>query len=269
MFLGAIGAGHMGMVILDSFVKHSNIKAADILVYEIDEKRRQTLKSQGYALAEDEACVFAESDILLLAVTPQQSKHLLEKLSACAKTKPVIFSIMAGINSDYIRKYLGQDTAVICAMPTMAMKTGHGSTALSHTANSPAESVKFVLDMFNKTGEAIIADEAALMEIVGVGGCMPGYVYFLLDAFAEAASAKGIDYKTALRMAAFGFIGAAGQVLETENPKELISQICTPGGLTAQGIDSLKRNQVDKLIYEALCASIKRGYDLADEVAND
>lgn len=264
--IGVIGAGHMGMAILDSIVSQNQAKPADILVYELDERCRRQAKSRGFAAAGNENEVYSNAQLLMLAVPPQACENLLEKLAPSAQRqqhKPIIVSIIAGTGSDYIRRYLGPDTAVIVVMPTLGMKVGHGAATIAHTDNVPADALSYVLEIFSTTGEAVIMDESLIKEIVGVNGCMPGYALYILDAFARAAETKGIDYRTAARMIARGFAGTAALVLEEADPRELLSQICTPGGLTAQGIASFDENELAKTLVAGMQSSVQRGHELA------
>lgn len=263
--LGAIGTGHMGMAVLEQVAAQwDNV---GILVYEIDAERRKKAKLKGFTAAGSESEVYANSQILLLAVPPQACEELLSKLAISAQRldekqehKPVILSIMAGISANYIRGHLGADTAVITVMPTLGMRTGQGAAAIAHTDNVPDPVLSQIVKVFSQTGEAVIVEEPLLKEIVAVNGCMPGYVFYLLDAFAKGA--KGVDYNTAARMAARGFIGAANEVLAGSDPKELLAEVCTPGGLTAQGVLSFEKNQIANLLAEGMDESIRRGYEI-------
>jgi len=261
--IGSIGAGHMGMAILDAMSTTAREETASILVYELDPERRRAAKARGFIAAGNESEVYLNSQILLMAVRPQHCEGLLKKLSASAKrrTSPTIINIMAGISSDFIRRHLGSDTHVITVMPTMGMKTGHGMAALSHTNHVPKDILSYITKIFTATGEAIVVDEPLLKDIVAVSGCMPGYVFYLIDAFAKGA--KGVDYQTAARMAARGFIGAATQVLGGSGPAELLSQVATPDGLTAQGIASFEQSKIAEMLAEGMEESVRRGYELA------
>lgn len=257
--IGAIGAGHMGMAVLDAMAT----AGSSILVYDVDFGRMKAAKERGFAIAGSESEVYVNAEILLLAVRPQSCEELLEKLSKHRgnTSAPIVVSVMAGISSKYIRQHLGRGTAVISVMPTIGMRSGHGAAAIAHTQNVPEDVLSYIVKVFAETGDAVIVSEPQLMEIVAVNGCMPGYVLYLLDAFARGA--KGVDYPTAVRMAARGFMGAAAQVLEGGVPKELLAQVCTPGGLTAQGVESFEGNDVAKLLAEGMAESVRRGYDLS------
>ena len=255
--IGAIGAGHMGMAVLEAMA------GADILVYDTDDKRKTAARANGFAVAESEIEVYSNVQILLLAVRPQNCEEVVTKLAGLTgkKENPVIVSIISGISSNYIRKYLGKSTAIITIMPTMGMKVNQGAAAIAHTDNVPKDILSYILGIFTATGEAVIVEEPLLKEIVAVNGCMPGYVFYMIDAFARGA--KDIDYHTAVRMAARGFIGAATQILEGGDPKALQAEICTPGGLTAKGVNYFEEKQLDKVIAGGMAESIKRGYELS------
>ena len=259
--IGAIGAGHMGMAVLDAIA--TQVNPAEVLVYEIDQHRKKAVKSRSFAAAGSEYEVYCNSEILLLALRPQSCEELFNKLvkgTDKREESPVVFNIMSGISSNYIRKYLGEETPVITVIPTLGMKTGQGAAAVAFTDNVPADILSYILDIFKRTGEAVVLPESSLKEIIAVNGCMPGYVFYLIDAFARVA--QGVDYSTASRIVARGFIGSALQVMEGGDPKELMGQVCTKGGLTAQGVDYFEKNQLDKILEEGMGESIRRGYEL-------
>jgi len=263
--ISAIGAGHMGMAMLDGMVKSGQFEPSEILVYEINTERRRQAKQRGYAAAGSESEAYANAKILLLAVRPQECRALLEKLARSAErqeAKPTIISIMAGISSNYIRSHLGENTAVICAMPSMGMTTGHGTAAISKTSNVPREAFDKITAVFGATGEAHPVEEGTLKEIVAVCGCMPGYVFYLLDAFAKGAA--GVGYDEAVRIAARGFIGAAMKVLDEGDVQGLLAEVCTPGGLTARGVEVFEQGGVGKVLGEGMAASVRRGYELGE-----
>jgi len=263
--LGAIGAGHMGMAILDAAIEHGLAEPSDVLVYEIAPERRWEAKNRGFAAAGNEAEVYANAQLLMLAVSPQACEDLLVKLAKSAvrlEKMPTIINIMAGISSNFICRYL-KDIPVITIMPTMGMKVGQGAAAIAYTEDVADNELSYVMKIFYATGEVVIVEEPMLKEVVAVNGCMPGYVFYMLEAFAKEAEQQGIDYQTALRMTARGFIGAAQQVLEGAMPKEMLAKVCTSEGLTAKGVESFEENHLNQILASGMKASIKRGYKLA------
>ena len=281
--VGAIGAGHMGMAVLDAFAKHGAIDPNNILVYDINNERMEDAKKRGFALGECESSVYANCQMLLLGVRPQSCAELFGKIGGKSKANdpannnpahnnsPIIISIMAGIDSIYIRNKLQNDQIpVVTIMPTLGMMSGNGAAAIAHTQNVPEDDLSYIIKIFSATGEAVIVDEPQLNEIVAVNGCMPGYVFYLLDAFAKGAQKQGVGYQMAVRMAARGFMGAAAQVLENKiGPEELMATVCTPGGLTAQGVEYFKQNKLDEILSEGMAESIRRGYELGGVRKNE
>jgi len=264
--IGSIGAGHMGMAILDSLIECGLEKPRNILVYELAPERQRAAKTRSFAAAGSEIELYSNAERVMLAVPPQTAEVILGKLAKICdrlQKKPVIINIMAGISSSYIKGYLGSDTPVITVMPSMGMKSGHGAAAIAHTEDVPDEDISYIMKVFYATGEAAIVDEPLLKEIVAVNGCMPGYVLYILEAFAREAETQGIDYNMALRMAARGFIGAAMQILEGGTPKEMLARVCTPGGLTAAGIASFENDKLAQLLGDGMANSTRRGYELS------
>jgi pyrroline-5-carboxylate reductase len=264
--IGAIGAGHMGMEILDAAVRADIAKPSGVLVYEKSPERARLARGRGFAAAGGESEVYLNAQYLLLAVPPQETvlTPVLTKLSRCVVThRPVVISIMAGIGSDCLRQYLGAQTPVICVMPTIGMSVGHGAAAVAHTPNVPTQALADILRIFTSTGEAAILKEPLLREAVAANGCSPGYAFYIMEALAKAVAERGVDYNMAVRMVARGFAGAAELALTRGTALPLLlAQVCTPGGLTAKGIDTFNAKGLDGALKEGALASIIRGYEL-------
>ena len=263
--LGAIGAGHMGMVIIDSLVCGKLASPAEVLVFEIDKRRAEQAQMRGYAIVGSETEVYTRCEYVLLAVLPQQCVSLLTDLSGCAPASPpVVISIVSGISSAFIRQYLGERTPVINVVPNLTLSVGAGATAISRTPNVLDEIFLNITEVFSSLGEIAIVEEPLLKEIIAANGCAPGYAFFFMDAVARTVAARGVDYSLAVRMTAKAFEGAAQMALAGEkDPSALCAQVCSPGGLTVQAIDHFNEHGLADTIASGIVKSIERGYELA------
>ncbi len=265
--LGAIGAGHMGMAILNGAAETGVVKPEDIAVYEVSPERAEAARKLGYQILNSAAEVYQNCVYFLIAVLPQNAAALLEELKNCEpKEKPVVVSIVSGMGSSFIRKALGADTRVINIVPNLTLAVGYGATAIAHTENVTAEILSPVLRVFEGLGQAVVAEEKLLREIISANGCAPGYAFYMINAVAKSAAERGVDYGLAVKMAAAAFGGAAKMILESEKTaEELLAQVCSPGGLTERGVNYFDAHKLDEIIKNGAWKSVKRGYELALE----
>lgn len=264
--IGVIGAGHMGMALLDGVIRTGAAQPSEIYVYEKLPERAAAAQANGFIIAENERAVYDACAYLLLAVLPQEVEAVLQKLAetSCKGSRPVICSIVSGLGSVFIRGYLGEDTPVINIVPNIALSVGMGATVLARTSNVPDLVLNGAVKVLDELGLTAVAEERLLTEIIPANGCAPGYAFYMIDAVARAVAERGVDYALAVRMTAAGFAGAARMVLESEQtPDTLLARVCSPGGLTAQAIDYFNSHAMSEIIAGGVNESIRRGYELA------
>ena len=267
--LSAIGIGHMGMTVLDCLVGGGLADPSQVLVYDIKAENISTAQTKGYNIASNAIQAYSNCEYLLLGVLPQNCEELLAELSGAAhKPSPVVISIVSGVGSAKIQRYLNPDTQVILVVPNLGLALGCGATALSCSKNTPPALFDRIVGIFSSYGEASVVDEPKLKDIIAANGCAPGYAFYFIHAIASAVADHGIDYEQAALMTAKAFEGAATMVLaKTHSPQELCQKVCSPGGLTVQAIQHFDSIGLTQAIAEAVGKSIQRGYDLAKEEA--
>ena len=264
--LGVIGTGHMSGVMLDGAVEAGILKPGEVFVYDISPARMEETKKKGYHLARDMAEVYTRCSYLLLAVPPQSGESVLKELQQCNnENNPFVLSIVSGMGSAFIKKYLGSGAKVVNIVPNLPISVGFGAIAVSRTPNVPDDMFCGLLDALKRFGRVVNVEEHMLKEIIPANGCGPGYAFYMIDAVASACAKQGVDYGLAVEMAAAAFAGAAKMLLapNAKSPKELISQVCTPGGLTEKGINHFESMGLFDIIAEGAAKSAKRGHELA------
>ncbi|MCL2708167.1 MAG: NAD(P)-binding domain-containing protein [Defluviitaleaceae bacterium] len=262
--LGVIGFGHMAQTMLSGAADFGVIAPDDALVYDVSDSRMKEASRLGYGVASNGRAVYEGCRYLLLAVLPQNADGALSGLSGCGCVPPVIISIVSGMGSSYIRKFLGEGVRVINLVPNLTISVGFGACAASRTENVPDKLWQAFLEVLGRFGQVAAVDEARLTEIIPANGCAPGYAFYLIDAVASACAEGGVDYGLAVKMAAASFAGAGKILLESNlGPAEQLARVCSPGGLTAKGIEYFNSCGIAKSIGEGVCESAKRGRELA------
>ena len=74
---GVLGAGNMGTAIAEGAVRAGRFTPEQVLMFNRSEKKRAAHAAKGYAVTGDYTEVYAESEIVLLAVKPQNFDEIL------------------------------------------------------------------------------------------------------------------------------------------------------------------------------------------------
>ena len=150
MKLGVIGFGNMGCAIAKGFVNKNAMDIKDIGIFDTYSKSREKAKEDGFFIYSDEVELVKSCDAVLVAVKPIHAKSLFEKISKYLDGKLVV-SIVAGLESEVIRSYIGEQR-ILRIMPNTPALVGEGVFALDSDSNATDEEKKIFEDAFFKIG---------------------------------------------------------------------------------------------------------------------
>lgn len=243
MNIGFIGAGNMAGAILKGALTGGVVLPAQIHVFDVDAMKPEQLQNEFGVVAHDTcASLIDASDILLLAVKPQQLAHVLSDLHECFSGKAVI-SIAAGWTTDMLIAALPEATRVLRVMPNTPALVGEGMSALSKKTDFVDQEKLFAEKLFRSLGRAVWVDEGQMEAVIGVSGSGPAYGYLFIEALADAGVALGLPRMLSIEMAAQTLLGASKMALETgQHPGMLKDMVCSPGGTTIEAVRSLEQN---------------------------
>jgi pyrroline-5-carboxylate reductase len=91
------------------------------------------------------------------------------------------------------------------------------------------------------------------------GSTTTATVYLLLDALITAGSLVGLRHRASHTRAIEQLIAAARNVDVTDRlPSQLLDEICTPGGVTVEGVKILEERAVRAAAIDAVLAATNR-----------
>ena len=98
-----------------------------------------------------------------------------------------------------------------------------------------------------------VVDEETLEKSISVFSCSPAYAFMFIDAIAKAGVKIGLDYKTSLRLASQAVKGSSSIVLvNDEDIDSLVASLCTKGGMTIEGVESLNSDNFYDIVGNAI-----------------
>jgi pyrroline-5-carboxylate reductase len=234
-------------------------EAKDICVYDVNEQVRATLSANGYAVAANEGEVVASSKIVILAVRPSDVRPVLEQIRDSVTFNNVLVSLAAGVPMSVIKKTLGKECKLIRVIPNVAARYGKGVTAMAYEMPLTYQELQSVKDLFEAVGILRIVEEDRLNDFIAATSSSAAYFYLMVRAIAEGAAAQGIDPDTAAMVAAQAFIGASAVMEHSDKTaEELLSEVATPRGTTAEALNLMEQNGFSQIMADAMLACTKR-----------
>jgi len=241
--ISIIGAGNMGTVIA------SGIKT-------------RVFFSDKFKRISDNVTAAKRSDVIILAVKPQDIAGVLKEISSYVKGK-LIISIAAGVPTRSIEKILGK-VKVIRVMPNMPSMVGKGISAISRGRFAKAEDLKIAFGIFRNLGEVVEVKEKMMDAVTAVSGSGPAYYFLFTHLLAKAAHAQGLEKDLALKLAWATFIGAAEVASRNKNlsMEEFIKKVASKGGTTEAALKAFKQEKIELVIKKAVKHAARRSKQL-------
>jgi pyrroline-5-carboxylate reductase len=262
--IGLIGAGQMATALAQGFIKAGLTTAEKILASDVDEGARQRFAGAVAArTTADNALVAAQSDVIFLAVKPQQMAQVASGLRGKLSAQGLVVSIIAGVRLASLAEWLGPGLRLIRVMPNTPCLVGQGVCAYSLGEHATAEDDALVGRLLGAIGSAWPMDERLLDAVTGLAASGPAFVYVVIEALSDAGVKMGLPRKIAAEMAARTVRGAAEMVLCThEHPAVLKDRVASPGGTTIAGLQALESGGVRSALMAAVEAATRRSVEL-------
>ena len=272
-----IGGGNMATALIGGMLRQG-MTAADVSVVEPFEAARAKL-TQAFGVrcsaTPAEAVNVSDltvktSDLIVMAVKPQSMREAAQAVAPHLRTQ-LVLSIAAGTRVADLSRWLGGHAAIVRTMPNTPALVGMGITgmfaapAVSTAQRAAAERV------MRAVGDVVwLNDEALIDPVTAISGSGPAYVFYFLEALAEAGARLGLDAEDAKRLALATFAGAAK--LAAESPDDfatLRTKVTSKGGTTAAALAVMADRQVKEAIIAAAEAASARGCEIGVDLGKD
>lgn len=257
--LGLIGAGNMGEALIPGARKKFKI-----IINEANGERVKYLRSKYKISAVDLKSLVVKSDIIILAVKPQDLALVLDQLAGHDLKNKIIVSIAAGITLGFIERRLIQKAKVIRTMPNMPALIGEGITAVCKGKWATAKDVKDVCDLLKGIGQTLVVEEELMDAITAVSGSGPAYVFLFVECLIKAAQNLGLTSAQSKELIYKTLTGSAHLLGESiDDAAALRAKVTSKGGTTQAATDVLQARQIEKIFTDALVAARNRAKELA------
>ncbi|MDQ2742358.1 MAG: pyrroline-5-carboxylate reductase [Chloroflexota bacterium] len=263
--IALIGAGVMAQVMAEGLLKSKLVGPDDIIVSHYRQDRLEEFQRATPVRAttsNEEA--YRVSDIAVLCVRPQAMEAVLRELAPAVDESKLLSSIAAGVPISFYERTLGKVVPFVRAMPTFFGRIKAGTTGLSLNGATTADHLALVSRLYSTISEnVIVLPEDEIDAFTTFGSTTTATVYLLLDALITAGSLVGLRHHASHSRAIEQVIAAAQNVVATDKlPSQLIDEICTPGGVTVEGVKVLEERATRAAIIDGVLAATKRAAEL-------
>jgi pyrroline-5-carboxylate reductase len=264
--LGFIGGGNMATAMVIG-LKHQQFEAQRIQIVELDADKRADLERDFGVITTNQLSDIINSDVIILAIKPQQLKVLAHTLAPLLSHQLVI-SIAAGIRIEDLSRWLGNYKSIVRAMPNTPAQIQAGVTGVYATPEVTALQKQQATQILDAIGETVwLVREEDLDAVTAISGSGPAYVFYLIEALQEAAMSLGLSEAQAKLLSIATFKGASQLAASSNTPvPTLRAQVTSKGGTTEQGLLSLEASQVKQAILMAAQQAEKRARMMGDEL---
>ena len=263
--ISSIGAGNMATAIIKAAISSGRIKPENMTVFDINKDKYKTFESISVNCADNIAQACDASEIILLAVKPQDYENVLNQINPyVAEKKKVFISIAAAISTDYICKTLEADFPVVRVMPNTPLLIGEGATAISRNRFVDDRIYTKICGLFAASGSVASIDESQMNAVISVNSSSPAYIYLFAKAMIDNAVNQGIEQALAKDLVSKTIKGSAEMMINTDlSPDELIKMVASPKGTTEAALKSFEKDDFCKIISSAMDACTSRAEEIA------
>lgn len=259
--IGFIGTGYMGGA-LALAASRSEMETRLILANRSKEKAEKLARQIG-ATVSDNKTVAKEAYYIFLGVKPQILPAVAEEIVPILKERKdryVIVSMIAGKDIPVLEGLFGT-VPIIRIMPNMPVTVGSGLSFYCFSDNVSDKEKEFFLKLMAPTGVLHESNEHYMAALDGVSGCGPAFAAMFLEALADGAVACGVSRKDAYTYAAQMLKGTADLYLEScQHPGAIKDSVCSPAGLTIEGVRVLEQRAFRSAVIDALVATFEKRF---------
>ena len=265
--IGFIGAGNMARALLGGLCA-SGFSAEQLFATDPHQDKLDALQQDfGIQTCTTHEDLISRCDVIVLAVKPQVAREALEPITI-DNPNTLIVSVVAGIRTSALQKWLGSESAIVRTMPNTPALVQAGATGLfanPHVTEPQREAAEHIM---RAVGICLWVDnESQLDAVTALSGSGPAYFFFMMEAMEKAGIKLGLNKDVAHLLTVQTAFGAAKLALEAEDsPEQLRTKVTSPGGTTERAIQHMQNQRGLTMISEAVEAAFTRSQDLAKEL---
>jgi len=266
MKVGIIGVGNIGGIFCEQLKKDP---AITLHLFDKHSVKLGSYEGKGCNCSKSAPEAVKESDIILLAVKPQDTVPLLKELQDCDFEQKIVISTITGISISRIAQEINA-SKIARIMPNVPSAIGKGVTGVCYAKAFSPEEKDAVNCILSKLGIVIEIEEKAFPAVTALSGSGPAFVFVVIESMIDIGLKMGLSYDVSRELVLGTLIGSA-QLLQARgnHPGEFRHLVTSPAGTTIEGIYSLEREGLRGTIMKAINDTYERAKSISEEIERD
>ncbi|BDR58467.1 pyrroline-5-carboxylate reductase family protein [Xylocopilactobacillus apicola] len=245
--IGIIGSGNMGQALIQGWLHHGH----HLAVYS---PHRGALIAKKYDIKSFSLVELAKwSDVLVLAFLPHQLAEISAEINLKLQQEQILISVLGGVDLGQLAQAFTTTPNLVRTLPNtnIAVNSGEISCALAPTFEQDKR--KTVNNLLKELGLVFDLPEDKFLVFSAIAGSGPAVVAKFSESLVLAAVKNGLTRDEAVKIVTELIIGTMINSKKTEiSFNDLIYQICSPGGTTIRGIETLEKSGFSGIIMESI-----------------
>lgn len=260
--VGFIGGGNMGSAIAEVFINSGAVEPQKVLVCDQDQMKLDLFAQKNCGTTNEIDDVVKNCRVAFVAVKPQSFDSLKEKFGQNVNCEAII-SIMAGKKLGYVKEVVNnKGCSIVRIMPNLACRYGEGVT-LAQLDDVCGDLKEYIKNLLQKLGVLIEIEEKDFNFCSSVSGCGPAFFFEYFKYFYNQCIEYGLNEQDAKNMVLQTACGSAKLAMNSsESFEKLISNVCSKGGSTIEGVKVIESSDMEQIVKNTLWASKKRNDEL-------
>lgn len=264
MKITIIGCGNMGRGLAQRLSKSN-----ELVLYDRHLEKAEQLSQEGNGkVSTDLMKELQVSEMIILAIKPQNISQIAEKIAKDLKKTHLIVSLLAGTPlSTLAQKF--PSTRIVRMMPNLPLICGEGVVGISPDVQISETDKKMMTQVFEPLGKIYWLPEDKLEALGALAGSGPAFFFVFVEAMIDAGIAMGFSAKDAKDLVHQMVQGSLVLLKQSsKHPGELKWQVSSPQGTTIAGLRKLEELAVRGGIMNTFLATYERAKELSSHLEN-
>lgn len=254
-----LGTGNIGSAIAKGLHDSGSFDPSNIILTRRNLHPLEVFEKKGFIVKSDNCEAVRQSEIIIVAVEPQQLDSILEEIrDQLDPEKHVIISIVTGASIRQILNVIGKGLPIVRAMPNTAIAIRESMTCLAVNGGHQ-DALRVAEDVFATVGETMEIEESQMSAATALGACGVAFFLRVIRAASQGGIEIGFHSDKSLKIAAQTAKGAASLLLQTKNHPEFeIDRVTTPRGVTISGLNQMEHEGLSSAMIKGIVTSAEK-----------
>ena len=259
--ISVIGAGALGGAVARGLTK----AGCRVLAADAHPERLGQLKVDGVELISDNLKAITDGEVVMFALKPHIILGVAKEYAGLLKGKLCI-SLAAAITLDMVQK-AAPEARWMRVMTNLCAALNCAFTGITRSDTATSDDLAWMKDAFGLLGEVVEAEEKNQDALTALTASAPAFFVTLLEALAMGGIYTGLPKDLAYRGAMSAMLGAARLSMSSDkHPATLRDDVCTPGGVTIEGIYEIERAGARATLMKAIILTADKVKVLTEKI---